>query len=390
MFLMYTRMSILLSAALCCTACSVGTGWAQRAAPTPIPIALPTTFLANDAVPHTVARGELDQVERFPGKVALAVQEELFFRQSGRVAKLHVQNGELVVAGQVIAELDTRLLEVDLDSALLALAVAQEQQSRAERDLATARQRAELNLAVEKLQLADLLGDAPNAVESSQRTIYEHRVELAQLALDSIHDEINPALNLNIRRAELAIDRLKASLLDAQIAAPFAGKVRFIMLEADKQMTAQAYEPIARLIDPNSLQIESNLTRAQLELLQEGMTVSMRTVSAPDAPIPGIIDALPAPYGTGASPLVQISIDDEVVHSLSEGSSVTVDVALQHRENALLIPADALYGFKEQYYVIVQDGTARREVAVDVGIQSDEYVEILAGLTAGQVVFGRK
>lgn len=70
----------------------------------------------------TIQKGDFIQTVSVSGKVIPAKSVELGFIQSGRVANVNAQVGDAVGAGQIIAQLDSRNAELDLQNAKIALA----------------------------------------------------------------------------------------------------------------------------------------------------------------------------------------------------------------------------------------------------------------------------
>jgi multidrug efflux pump subunit AcrA (membrane-fusion protein) len=371
--------------------CSLG----RRATPTPITITLPSKLMGTPAAPtqatYTVQAGEVSQAETYTGRVVPAHQEDIFFRRSGRVAQVYVKDGDKVQAGDVIATLDDVTLQLDLESTQLGVQIAQENLNQAQGDLAYRRQQAQLNLAIAKIHAPDSVGTVvtnSTTFTATQAAIYQNQLTLAQLALDRVGAEINPVLNLTLRRAEVDVKKVKQAILDGQLKAPFNGEVRFINLpKADEQLAAAAYAVVARVVDTASFQIELNLPRAQLEPLQEGRPVKISAASLADGTLNGVILALPRPFGTSSGSLVEVALTNAKDNAqLSEGITVAVNVALQSKKNALVIPRAALHEKNQIYSVSVKEGDLQREVNVAVGIIGDDQVEVIAGLAAGQVI----
>jgi RND family efflux transporter MFP subunit len=73
----------------------------EQATPTPVPTAIVPTKPT-----YNVQRGEVIEEIQFSGRVAPVIQESLFFRTSGRVRNVYVEEGDTVTAGQVIADLE--------------------------------------------------------------------------------------------------------------------------------------------------------------------------------------------------------------------------------------------------------------------------------------------
>ena len=384
-------LSLFLLLSLVLTSCRLG-----RATPTPIPITLPgqltdqlTTPTAQES--YTVQHGEVVQEEILTGRVTPIREENLFFRRSGQITEVYVNDGDYVQAGDVIAVLDSETLEIDLESALIGLSIAKESQKRAEADLAYRRQQAEISVEIAQA----LLGDDTNAInlpantpKESVQQVRAAQLEAAKLALQQIGNTIDPTIELNVKRAELAVERVKQSILEGQIEAPFAGEVRFInMPKEGEKVAVAAYNAVARLVEADSYQIELNLPRAQLELLQEGMTVEVSAASLGPETLPGVIKALPRPFGTSQGSLAEVTLvnaDDN--KKLSEGITVAINVRLKSKANALVIPRLALQEDDQIYSVTIKDGESLRHVTVGVGVMGSDLVEITAGLTEGQTI----
>jgi RND family efflux transporter MFP subunit len=77
---------------------------------------------------------------------------------------------------------------------------------------------------------------------------------------------------------------------------------------------------------------------------------------------------------------VKISLPDDT--PLKPGMSVEVNIVTRQKENALLVPADAVQGGS----VFVLDGAAARKREVAVGIRGTRATEIESGLVEGERV----
>jgi multidrug efflux pump subunit AcrA (membrane-fusion protein) len=96
----------------------------------------------------TVQRGNLTATVNAAGNITAHQQVALNFGQSGTVQKVNVKVGDRVKAGQVLTELDTSDLQLQLDNAKVNLRIAQNKlaQTKApstEQDIANARSRLE-------------------------------------------------------------------------------------------------------------------------------------------------------------------------------------------------------------------------------------------------------
>ncbi|MFN8488757.1 MAG: HlyD family efflux transporter periplasmic adaptor subunit [Caldilineaceae bacterium] len=387
----YYIWGVLLLCLFSLSSCRLG----RRATPTPIAINLPGKLNGTPVAPtqttYTVQAGEVEQSETYTGRVVPAHQEDLFFRRSGRVAQVYGKDGDKVQAGDIIATLDDDTLQLDLESAQLGMEIAQKNLDRAKTALTYDRRQAELNVAIAKLRVPVLASTAVTLNKTYTDTtaaVAQNQLELAQLALESLDTQVNPVLELNLKQAEIQVKKVKQQILFGQLKAPFSGEIRFINLpKADEQVAATAYAVVARVVDTATFQIELNLPRIQLEPLREGMPVKINAVSLNGVTLNGEITALPRPFGTSSGSLVEVALAKPADNAkLSEGITVAVNVALQSRKNALVIPRSALREKNQVYSVILQEGDQQREVTIAVGIIGNDQVEVLAGLEAGQVI----
>lgn len=371
-------------------------GFSRPPTPTPIAIALPETGSSQNAPLYTVERGSISNSVEYSGRVALSVEEDIFFRRSGQVTNVFVHDGEAVKKDALIAELDTSELKIALELAEISLEITELRLLEAEENLNLIQQNVLIDLEIAQLRLdaAKANNDDEDRSSTSSAAILEKSLEKSEIALAQTRTEVDPVLQLNVDRAKLNLQQARKNLLDARISAPFDGEIRFINLpdEEGRQTAARSYESVARLIDPNSLTIEMNLTKEQLSTLTEGMPVSAVALTrSGEVTLPGTISALPIPFGTGNGTLTEVALsEDGATLGLIEGSTVDVQINLADKDNALVVPVAALRGFSGQYFVRVQDGTQQKTIDVEVGIQNSTHAEILSGLTEGQSVIGNE
>jgi hypothetical protein len=115
----------------------------QGEEPTPTPIPTPITISKPT---YTVARGEVTKRLILGGRILPVTEKDLFFRTSGHVRNVFVQSGEMVKAGQVLADLEMANVERDLAGSQLELERAQARLKTAETDLQQNIKRAQANL----------------------------------------------------------------------------------------------------------------------------------------------------------------------------------------------------------------------------------------------------
>jgi multidrug efflux pump subunit AcrA (membrane-fusion protein) len=66
-----------------------------------------------------------------------------------------------------------------------------------------------------------------------------------------------------------------------------------------------------------------------------------------------------------------------------------LSIIIERHENTLWLPAEAVRKFGERDFVVVREGAMEKRVTVALGIKSNDRIEILSGLRAGDVVVGQ-
>ena len=71
------------------------------------------------------------------------------------------------------------------------------------------------------------------------------------------------------------------------------------------------------------------------------------------------------------------------------GDLVEVSIILDHQMDTLWLPPSAIRKFEGRTFVVVQDGDLQRRTDVRLGVVGQDRVEILSGLSEGQIVVGQ-
>lgn len=431
------RLKIFLILLLLTTACTSAAGSSQ-ATPTPIP-----TPIVPAKPTYSVQVGDVQKVMEFSARLVPVEQVELFFRTEGYVSGVYIERGDAVEAGDLIAELVVDDLKNQLLLAQSGLELARSNNARSITEAEIALRAAELNLAISEANdpapqiaiaqadleraerelqsiqdtvtvfggpdnigesLSNRLRDAELEVEIAQalydqalksQEAYESQVEIQELEIELARmrlDQLKKGLDL--RELELNVERLQTLLDNSQLRSPLDGHVIKINLSEGRDV--QAYVPLAVVADKSLMELGADLTDRQLRELEEGMTVVCRPGSQPGVELQGAIRQLPFPYGSGQKDLeaqdptpVRIALEGIEGQGYELGDLFYVTVLIEHKEDVLWLPPEAIRTFEGRKFVVVQDEEGQRRVDIKLGIESEDRVEILEGLSAGQIVLGR-
>jgi multidrug efflux pump subunit AcrA (membrane-fusion protein) len=357
--------------------------------PTPIP-----TAIVPIKPTYTVKRGEIVDELEFSGRVAPVVEEDLFFRNSGRVRAVFNKRNDFVEEGQVLAELEIDPLERELESAELDL-----ERAKVRLQQAIDEHEYQLTVAQTDLDMANIRLDSMRSEavpDQTQIALQEKEIELKQLALDRLNEGIDPLLESDVERAQLDVTKLKADIADSQIIAPFAGQLLSYSLTPGQAV--DAYKAVASIADVNELEVSADLISNQLTDLSEGMPAKFMLVSRPGVELTGTIRRLPYPYGSGGKGTTveemdkstRITVNEDLAeYGIELGDLIRVQVELERKDDVLWLPPQAIRLFEGRRFVVLKDGDVQRRVDIEVGIETQERVEIEEGLEEGQVVVGQ-
>ncbi len=215
---------------------------------------------------------------------------------------------------------------------------------------------------------------------------------LARMAYEKLLQGIDPSYEIEVSKAQAALEEAQGKLANAKLVAPFDGRVLSVNIKRGSQV--QAFKAVIVVAQVDALELTANLNATDLAELSVGQPASIQLRNRPEATLTGAIRTLPYPYGGGSGSgadnneekVARISIDQDVALTLGELAKVTI--TLEEKEDVLWLPPAAIRRFQGRRFVVVQDGVAQRRVDVRIGIESEDRVEILEGLDEGQVVIG--
>ena len=330
----------------------------SEATPTPYPTPVRETF--------TVQRGDITVEARLSGRVSPLALHTVYFQMTGQVREVFANVNDEVTEGQLLGEL------------------AEAQELRAQSDeIRRLIRRAQIDLEIAQLTLEQYKSQGRSENEIK---IQELQVELAQMDLD----ETLQSLGIDPEAPITA--ELDAQVAQARVFSPAEGTI-ISAVNVGRNVTSTT--PAFVLGDPDELEVIADLDASkgdtEVREMYEGMPVIVTLDADPAVQLTGTIRQLPSPYGTGES-------DDRAVHVVMDtppsastyqsGDKVTITVQLASKEDVLWLPPDAIRSAGGRTFVIINSENGPERVDIEIGLQTRDRVEIISGLTEGQVVVG--
>lgn len=319
---------------------AAGFAWRHYSKPQPVPAAKPVAGPAR-ALPVKVAAVRSDTViDSLTAVGTLLANESVMIRPEidGRIETIHFQEGQLVRKGDKLVSLDAAEVEAQLSSAIAAA-----------------------NLNRSRLKRSEEL--------------IEKKFISAQ-ALDEARENLNQT---NAREAEI-----RARLAKTLIRAPFEGVTG--LRQVSPGAYAKAGQDIARLEGIGTLKLDFRVPEAYLRRIRTGQLLQVTVDAWPGEQFSGTIYAIePAVDEASRTVLLRARLPNPGVR-LKPGMFARVSLVLAQRENALLVPEQAIVPRGDGSYVFrVVEGKAQL-TKVETGLRRPGEVEITGGLEAGQTV----
>lgn len=350
-------------------------------------------FLRPPAKPELVTaqakKGDIEEVVLATGVLEPLELVRVGAQASGRVERLAVEIGDVVEAGQLVAEIDSQTRRNTLRDRESALANI--------RALRTARiaglVRAEKDFERQRELLAG--GSTPRA---------QHDAAVAML--DSERAQVQ-ALDAQISQAQVALESAGIELGYTRITAPIAGTVVAIVTDEGQTVNALQTAPtivmIARL---DTMTVRADISEADVVRVRRGLPVWFSILGDPKRRFDGELRQVePAPasianegnagasgiggtnsavYYTG---LIDVANADGV---LRPSMTAQVSIVLSRVSDAVLVPLSAVEGAPQvgdTARIRVLDAAGEVQMReVQVGIDNGANIQILSGLQAGEII----
>lgn len=300
---------------------------------------------------------------------------------AGRVLKVLVDVGEVVKAGQLLAEMDP----VDLDQRVLALdaSIARANSAiaaaEAQREDALARSRLAVMNTRRYVDLGEKKFVSTSAVEAKQQ-----EQASAQAVISAAEANLAGA-SQDTARLKAERDALRQQRNNVRLLAPTDGVIT--ARDAEPGSTVVAGQAVIRLIEPASLWIGVRFDQGRSGGLAVGLPAAIALRSNPAQLLRGKVVRLEMLSDSVTEERVAQVAFDGIPADVSLGELAEVTLTLPASRSGLLLPNASIKQQGGKTGVWVHDDGALRFVAVQPGASSlDGKVLVLAGLQAGERV----
>ncbi|MBN2108996.1 MAG: efflux RND transporter periplasmic adaptor subunit [Deltaproteobacteria bacterium] len=330
------------AASLLLSACSGTTGDGVAGRTVPVKVA-------------AAAKGSITKYAHVSGTTQALHQAKVGSKVEGVIKEILADQGSAVQKGQVLVRLEPQDFTLAVDLARAGL-------QQAEHDL---------------VQQAQDWKRISNLYE--RRVIPKHRYDAMQAAHGIARgrvDEAKAALGLAQRKFE-----------DSVVRAPFDGVVTAKMMHEGEVSSLWAYKwEVLEIMDLTSIKLECDVSEKLKAQVREGMQAEVKLDAYPDATFTGsiaVVNPLVEPAQRTFRIKILISNPDS---KLTAGMFARIRIALDRRDNVLVIPARDILERPDGHFIfVVKDGAAEQR-QISLGARDNQTAEVTAGLKEGEIV----
>ena len=345
-----------------------------------------------------VQRGDLVRDVSVQGRVVAAVSPTLYATAAGTIT-LAVEAGEQVVAGQVLATVDSPELTNRLQQAEASLA---------QRRLDLDRQRIETRQqALERRKAADLAEVAVIAARREQRRAeqarekgvipeidyekaqddlqnaelaFEHAVADANLYEERLSFELR-ASEFEVSTQELVVEDLRRQVDDLSIKSPVNGIVGDLLV--DQKAAVSRDMPVMAVVDLTRYEIDAMIPESYADDLSIGMNAE---ITIGGQRYDGQLVAV-SPEVVNNQVASRIRFVGDGPTGLRQNQRLTTRILLAEHADVIMVQRGQFLdsGGGRLAYVVSEDGTATRR-PIQTGAYSLGAVEIVSGLEPGETI----
>lgn len=319
------------------------------------PPSAPTTRLLRMEV-VTIAPQLKEELVKVNGTIH-PIQEVAIAAQVGGLAEsVSVQPGDSVIAGQLLVEVGTSDLELQL-----------------------AQQRSTMASTTVQLRAAE--------ATLERTTLLAQRGLSATTALDSAQAQLDQ-LNATLATQQLQVAQAEANLRRARVVAPFDGTIASRALQPGQVINAGT--TMLSVVDLSAMRVELVAPLSRAAMIAPGQTVRLNVQGVQGAPMIGTVERV-SPSAEAGTRSIKVYLTLENAEGVMRGGMfVSGSIVVRAQADVIAVPAAAISTRSDASFVkVVANGVIEdRTVVTGAAWDNAAAVEVRSGLKAGEVIVG--
>ena len=348
----------------------------EKVAETPIPVKVDTARI-----------GELIISLKSPGEAVTNRMITIKSEVTGIIKKLNVEEGQHVKEGDMLMELDDRQFRLELERAqadrLSKLSeLLLEKQFEGAEIAVDPSEMDKVQKAKQEYERVQALNTKGMISDNEFEDAYK-KYELALIQSGEKKDEIRSA-SKGLTQAEIAVKTAQMNLEKTRIKAPFSGIITDIQVSPQEHITSG--RDLFVLVNISRIQVHAKVLESEIGKMKQGREVILRFSAYPDKLFEGRVKSI-SPIVNPEDKTCKVIIDvANPREEIKPGMHAEVEIAAEIHKDKLLVPQEAVLdrGGRKLAFV-VQDDLAKWRY-VQVGLENDQFAEILPSEKEGEGV----
>jgi RND family efflux transporter MFP subunit len=348
-------------AALAAAASSAGCGGERPTQAAEAPPALPAVAVLR------AQAGAIETAVELSGSLTPQSRVDVHAKVGGTLDTVLVQLGDRVGEGAVLATMDRREIDAQVDAAAAAVNVARAGLDAAEAALENAVQ--ETERARNLFEKGAMARQRLDAAETAARSARAQR-ELAQAT---------------VAQAEAALRRAREVQRDATLRSPISGVVVARNFDAGNLVGPGSASPVVAVADLRTLKLEAGVSELEAGRLKVGATASVTLPARPGETYEGRLVAIaPEVDPRNRHFKIEIRVDNRDQQLLS-GMYASARIVVA-RAGGVIVPRESVFARNGSRAVYRLHGDTVAIVTVTEGLSDGTRTQIVSGLQAGDLI----
>jgi len=318
------------------------------------------------AVPVTTT--DLESSLQLSGNLLPQTRVAVMAKLPGTLSRVAVNIGDAVRTGQVIATLDRREIDAQVDAAVASVGVARAGLESAEAALA--------NAIVERDRASNLF---------EKGAVPRQRLDAAETAAraSTAQRELAAA---NLAQADAALRRAREIQRDATLTSPISGVIVERNFDAGSFVSPNDKQPVIAVADLSVVKLQAGVSELDAGRLRVGMPARVTVQARPGEAFEGRIAAIaPEVDAKNHHFAVEIRTANPGTTLLS-GMYAVATVPLERAAATLAVPKDAVTSRGGKRVVLRIDKNIVAEVPITEGISNGSVVQVAGSIAPGDIV----
>jgi membrane fusion protein (multidrug efflux system) len=262
---------------------------------------------------------------------------ELSFETSGKIVGIYFTEGTRVKKGDLLAKINDRPLQAQLEKLL-----------------------AQQKLAEEK--------------EFRQRSLLDR---------DAISQESYDQIVTELQTIQADINLVRARISETELRAPFDGIIGLRYISEGSYTNSST--KIARLVKMSPIKIEFAIPEKYSDDVKIGFPITFTLVGSSDT-LNAKVYAIDPKIDISTRTIIMRALYPNYNEELKSGRFATVSIELSQIDNTISIPTEAVIPEMEGETVFIYKSGRASSVKVDIGLRTESKIQIVSGLTFGDTL----